>query len=41
MQKPGQRLPVRHACREALQAHGQRETVVLRRLLGVMEGVGD
>lgn len=41
MQKPGQRLPVRHACREALQAHGQRETVVLRRLLGVMEGAGE
>lgn len=41
MQKPGQRLPVRHACREALQAHGQRETVVLRRLLDVMERAGD
>lgn len=37
MEKPGQTLPVRHACREALQAHGRRETEVLRRLLGVME----
>lgn len=38
MGKPGQTLPVRHTCREALQSHGQCETVVLRRLLGVMEG---
>jgi hypothetical protein len=40
MEKPGQTLPVRHACRQALQAHGQRETVVLRRLLEVMERAG-
>ncbi|WP_374407138.1 DUF2779 domain-containing protein [Hydrogenophaga sp.] len=37
MEKPGQTLPVRHACREALQAHGRRETEVLRELVGVME----
>jgi hypothetical protein len=40
MEKPGQRPAVRQACRDALQAHGQRETVVLRRLLGVMEWAG-
>lgn len=38
MEKPGQRPAVRQACRDALQAHGQRETVVLRRLLAVLEG---
>lgn len=36
MQNPTSACPC--ACREALQAHGQRETVGLRRLLGVMEG---
>ena len=41
MEKPGQTLPVRHACRQALQAHGQREMVVVRRLLEVMERAGD
>ncbi|WP_374407145.1 DUF2779 domain-containing protein [Hydrogenophaga sp.] len=41
MEKPGQTLPVRHACRQALQAHGQRETEVLRALVGVMERAGE
>lgn len=40
MQKQGQSLAVRQACREALRLHGVRETVVLRRLLGVMERAG-
>ena len=40
MQKPGQSAPVRAACRAALQAHGQRETAVLRRLLALFEQAG-
>ncbi len=39
MQKPGQNAAVREACRAALQAHGQRETAVLRQLLALFEGV--
>ncbi|OGB32474.1 MAG: hypothetical protein A3B67_15125 [Burkholderiales bacterium RIFCSPHIGHO2_02_FULL_66_10] len=40
MQKPGQSATVRAACRAALQAHGQRETAVLRRLLALCEQAG-
>jgi hypothetical protein len=40
MQKPGQSAAVRAACRAALQAHGQRETAVLRRLLALFEQAG-
>jgi len=40
MQKPGQSATVRAACRAALQAHGQRETAVLRRLLAFFEQAG-
>jgi hypothetical protein len=40
MQKPGQSATVRAACRAALQAHGQRETAVLRRLLALFEQAG-
>jgi hypothetical protein len=41
MQKPGQSTTVRAACRAALQAHGQRETAVLRQLLALFEQAGN
>jgi hypothetical protein len=41
MHKPGQSATVRAACRAALQAHGQRETAVLCRLLALFEQAGN
>ena len=40
MHQPGQSAAVREACRDALRAHGQRETGVLRRLLELFEKAG-
>ncbi len=41
MHKPGHGAAVREACRDALRAHGQRETGVLRRLLALFDPISD